>query len=156
MTESNHAPVGVPRWHAMVAGATATLLAWWLRPCALHDESLAVLGLPGQPAAIASSSLAQLYRWLVGWLAAPLGLHAAAQAVSAIAVGVATAVMHRVAAAAGVAPLMEVDHGWCHSLYYVDPNGIMVELCRDTPGFTPNPSEAHRLLTADARADSKV
>jgi hypothetical protein len=58
--------------------------------------------------------------------------------------------------AAGVAQLMEVDHGWCHSLYYVDPNGIMVELCRDTPGFTPNPSEAHRLLTADARADSKV
>ena len=22
---------------------------------------------------------------------------------------------------AGVKPLMEVDHGWCHSLYYVDP-----------------------------------
>lgn len=58
--------------------------------------------------------------------------------------------------AAGIAPLMEVDHGWCHSLYYVDPNGIMVELCRDTPGFTPNPPEAHRLLTADARESSKA
>ena len=58
--------------------------------------------------------------------------------------------------AAGVAPLMEVDHGWCHSLYYVDPNGIMVELCRDTPGFSPNPPEAHRLLTADVRENSKV
>jgi catechol 2,3-dioxygenase-like lactoylglutathione lyase family enzyme len=51
--------------------------------------------------------------------------------------------------AAGVQPLMELDHDWCHSLYYLDPNGIMVELCRDTPGFTPNPAEAHRLLTAN-------
>ena len=33
---------------------------------------------------------------------------------------------------------MEQDHGWCHSLYYLDPNGIMVELCRDTPGFEPD------------------
>lgn len=51
--------------------------------------------------------------------------------------------------AAGIQPLMDMDHGWCHSLYYVDPNGIMVEFCRDTPGFTPNPEEARRLLTAD-------
>jgi catechol 2,3-dioxygenase-like lactoylglutathione lyase family enzyme len=51
--------------------------------------------------------------------------------------------------AEGIEPLMEQDHGWCHSLYYMDPNGIMVELCRDTPGFTPNPAEARRLLTAD-------
>ncbi len=52
-------------------------------------------------------------------------------------------------AAEGIEPAMEQDHGWCHSLYYLDPNGIMVELCRDTPGFEPNPDEAHRLLTAD-------
>ena len=51
--------------------------------------------------------------------------------------------------AEGIEPVMEQDHDWCHSLYYLDPNGIMVELCRDTPGFTPNPDEAHRLLTAD-------
>lgn len=49
--------------------------------------------------------------------------------------------------AAGIEPLMERDHGWCHSLYYLDPNGIMVELCRDTPGFEPDPAEARRLLT---------
>jgi catechol 2,3-dioxygenase-like lactoylglutathione lyase family enzyme len=49
----------------------------------------------------------------------------------------------------GIEPLMEHDHGWCHSLYFLDPNGIMVELCRDTPGFEPDPTEAHRLLTAD-------
>lgn len=47
---------------------------------------------------------------------------------------------------AGVEPLMEVDHGWCHSVYYLDPNGIMVELCRDTPGFTADPAEARRRL----------
>jgi glyoxylase I family protein len=58
---------------------------------------------------------------------------------------------------AGIQPLMEVDHGWCHSLYYLDPNGIMVELCRDTPGFEPNPDEAKRLLHATERnADKKV
>lgn len=49
-------------------------------------------------------------------------------------------------AAAGGKPLMELDHHWCQSLYMVDPNGIMVELCRDTPGFTPDPTAAHRLL----------
>jgi glyoxylase I family protein len=51
--------------------------------------------------------------------------------------------------AAGIAPLMEQDHGWCHSLYYVDPNKIMVELCRDTPGFVPNETEAMRLALVD-------
>ena len=49
----------------------------------------------------------------------------------------------------GIDPVMEQDHGWCHSLYFLDPNGIMVELCRDTPGFEPDPDEAHRLLGAD-------
>jgi catechol 2,3-dioxygenase-like lactoylglutathione lyase family enzyme len=49
--------------------------------------------------------------------------------------------------AAGIKPLMEIDHHWCHSLYYADPNGIMIEFCVDTPGFTPDPEEAHRLLT---------
>lgn len=57
----------------------------------------------------------------------------------------------------GVKPLMDVDHGWCHSLYYLDPNGIMVELCRDTPGFTPDPQQAQALLTStDRAADAKV
>jgi catechol 2,3-dioxygenase-like lactoylglutathione lyase family enzyme len=57
--------------------------------------------------------------------------------------------------AAGIEPLMEIDHDWCHSLYYVDPNGIMVELCRDTPGFTANPAEAHRLLVASPFDNAK-
>ena len=50
--------------------------------------------------------------------------------------------------AAGIAPLMEIDHGWCHSLYYVDPNGIMVEFCRDTPGIEPDHDLAKSLLHA--------
>ena len=50
--------------------------------------------------------------------------------------------------AAGVDPLMEIDHGWCHSLYYLDPNGIMVEMCRDTPGFEPDPEGARKLFNA--------
>ncbi len=52
-------------------------------------------------------------------------------------------------AAEGIEPVMEQDHDWCHSLYFMDPNGIMVELCRDTPGFDADPTEAKRLLTAD-------
>lgn len=59
--------------------------------------------------------------------------------------------------AAGVKALMDVDHGWCHSLYYLDPNGIMVELCRDTPGFESDSAKAHALLTSTERAaDPKV
>ena len=49
--------------------------------------------------------------------------------------------------ALGIKPLMEIDHGWCHSVYFVDPNGIMVELCRDTPGLPIDPAQAHELLT---------
>ncbi len=48
--------------------------------------------------------------------------------------------------AAGIEPIMDVDHGWCHSQYYLDPNGIMVEFCRDTPGFTPDPVAARAAL----------
>ena len=46
---------------------------------------------------------------------------------------------------AGVAVEMELDHGWCQSIYVVDPNGILVELCVDTPGFVPDPETADRL-----------
>ena len=43
---------------------------------------------------------------------------------------------------------MDIDHNWCHSLYYTDPNGIMIEFCVDTPGFKADPAEAHRQLSA--------
>ena len=46
----------------------------------------------------------------------------------------------------GVAPTMEADHGWCTSLYYTDPNGILIEFCADTTGMPIEEEEAHRLL----------
>jgi len=55
--------------------------------------------------------------------------------------------------AEGVPVVMEVDHGWCHSLYYADPDNLLVELCCDTPGFDPDADEAHRRLDSDADTD---
>lgn len=41
----------------------------------------------------------------------------------------------------------EVDHGWCTSIYTVDPNGIMVEFCTTTAAMTEaDQEEAERLL----------
>ena len=48
--------------------------------------------------------------------------------------------------AAGIKPHMEIDHGWCQSVYYLDPNQILVELCRDTPGLTPDTDAARARL----------
>jgi catechol 2,3-dioxygenase-like lactoylglutathione lyase family enzyme len=53
----------------------------------------------------------------------------------------------------GIEPSMEADHGWCTSIYYTDPNGIMIELCADTPGVAPNETEAERLLFEATSAD---
>jgi catechol-2,3-dioxygenase len=41
-----------------------------------------------------------------------------------------------------------IDHGWCVSLYSVDPNGIMVEFCvtTDAEAFAQTEEEALRLL----------
>ena len=58
--------------------------------------------------------------------------------------------------AVGITPLMEVDHGWCHSLYYIDPNGIMVELCRDTEGFATDPEGATQRLASTEDTDASV
>lgn len=46
----------------------------------------------------------------------------------------------------------EIDHGWCHSLYTVDPNGIMVEFCvtTDAENFLQTEEEALRLLRLPA------
>ena len=42
----------------------------------------------------------------------------------------------------------EIDHGWCTSIYAVDPNGIMVEFCTTTQAMTATDREAaQRLLT---------
>ena len=41
----------------------------------------------------------------------------------------------------------EIDHGWCRSIYTVDPNGILVEFCTTTHAMTAaDKDEALRLL----------
>lgn len=45
-------------------------------------------------------------------------------------------------------PVMEIDHEFCRSVYAVDPNGILVELCFSTRALTAaEKDEAQRLLT---------
>jgi catechol 2,3-dioxygenase-like lactoylglutathione lyase family enzyme len=42
----------------------------------------------------------------------------------------------------------EIDHGWCTSIYAIDPNGILVEFCTTTQAMTAaDREEAQRLLT---------
>ena len=50
---------------------------------------------------------------------------------------------------AGFTMEMEIDHGWCVSKYFPDPNGILVELCRDRPGIPVDLHGARALLMAD-------
>ena len=47
---------------------------------------------------------------------------------------------------------MEIDHGWCVSRYFPDPNGILVELCRDRPGLPVDEPQARALMLADPLA----
>jgi catechol 2,3-dioxygenase-like lactoylglutathione lyase family enzyme len=45
--------------------------------------------------------------------------------------------------------VMQIDHGWCTSIYTLDPNGIMVEFCVTTNAEefgSQTPEEALRLL----------
>ena len=43
--------------------------------------------------------------------------------------------------------VMEVDHGWCTSIYTTDPNGILVEFCTSTKPLTEaDKQEALRIL----------
>jgi hypothetical protein len=45
---------------------------------------------------------------------------------------------------------MEVDHGWCLSVYATDPNGILVEFCVTTDANFADRAEAERLLAEPA------
>lgn len=43
--------------------------------------------------------------------------------------------------------VMEIDHGWCTSIYATDPNGILVEFCLTTRHLdATDRAEAQRLL----------
>ncbi len=50
--------------------------------------------------------------------------------------------------AGGYAVTLDLDHGWCRSLYFTDPNGILLELCCDTTGIPTDRAEAERLRVA--------
>ncbi len=53
----------------------------------------------------------------------------------------------------GIESLMRIDHGWCTSVYAMDPNGIMVEFCvtLEAEEFAEqSPEEALRLLRLPA------
>jgi catechol 2,3-dioxygenase-like lactoylglutathione lyase family enzyme len=43
--------------------------------------------------------------------------------------------------------VMEIDHGWCTSIYVTDPNGVLVEFCTTTQDFSDaDREEAQALL----------
>ena len=45
--------------------------------------------------------------------------------------------------------VVEIDHGWCTSIYTNDPNGITVEFCSSTRELTAaDRAEANELLQA--------
>ncbi|MDP6377040.1 MAG: VOC family protein [Pseudomonadales bacterium] len=48
----------------------------------------------------------------------------------------------------GVENITRLDHGWCTSIYAMDPNGIMVEFCvtTDADAFGQTEEEALRLM----------
>jgi catechol 2,3-dioxygenase-like lactoylglutathione lyase family enzyme len=47
--------------------------------------------------------------------------------------------------------VLEIDHGWVHSIYTQDPDGIVVEFAVLTRDFTPEDAEeAHALLAAES------
>jgi len=52
----------------------------------------------------------------------------------------------------GIEHIMRIDHGWCTSIYTLDPNGIMVEFCvtTDAEEFTQTEEEALALLRLPA------
>jgi catechol 2,3-dioxygenase-like lactoylglutathione lyase family enzyme len=50
----------------------------------------------------------------------------------------------------------EIDHGWCTSIYAVDPNGILVEFCTTTQAMTAKDREEARRLLADPNPPLEV
>lgn len=52
--------------------------------------------------------------------------------------------------------VMEIDHGWCTSIYAEDPNGVLVEFCTSTRAFSDaDAEEALRRLEDPAPALSQ-
>lgn len=58
----------------------------------------------------------------------------------------------------GVEQVTRIDHGWCESIYTMDPNGIMVEFCvtTDADAFGQSEREARALLAVPASEISEA
>lgn len=52
--------------------------------------------------------------------------------------------------------VVELDHGWCRSVYATDPNGILVEWCLDTAVLTDADREEALRVLADPAPAPKV
>ena len=90
------------RFDGLVLGGAVAVALLCVFPCALHDESLAVLGLPGTPAAVAGTPLARALRLavtLLGHLGLPT--YMAALGLLAAATGLAVFAVHQMARAGG-------------------------------------------------------
>jgi len=46
----------------------------------------------------------------------------------------------------GVPLLGNVQHDWCNSMYFMDPNEIVIEICTETRGFVANQDRARLIL----------
>ena len=66
------------------------------------------------------------------------------------------AAMKRRAEANGVKLFMEADHGWCHSIYFIDPNGIMVEFTTDTDAAAFQQTAERAQFSASHRKDAST
>ena len=49
--------------------------------------------------------------------------------------------------------VVDLDHGWCRSIYATDPNGILVEFCCTTAEFTPADHTEAELLLGSTRPE---
>jgi catechol 2,3-dioxygenase-like lactoylglutathione lyase family enzyme len=49
--------------------------------------------------------------------------------------------------------VVEIDHGWCTSVYCDDPNGIAVEFCTSTRAFTDREHAEAATVVAAAKPD---
>jgi hypothetical protein len=100
VTESHRLP---HRFDGLLLSTLAMVLYLLARPAALHEQSLALLGMPGVPAVVAETPLAVLWSWCVDGLCfTGLGLHASAMVLAAVAVAAASWMTHTSARTLGL------------------------------------------------------
>jgi catechol 2,3-dioxygenase-like lactoylglutathione lyase family enzyme len=131
LVKSNVAPTGAPGggWakHLFYDTGDGTMIAFW----DLHDETL-----PAEFDTAISKGLG-LPEWVN---------HLAFDAPDLDALAAACRRWQE----AGIT-VVELDHGWCTSIYATDPNGILVEFCCTTVAFTEGDATEAVHVLADPR-----